>query len=97
MSIELKQIVMETIAETAMHPKTAWLVVAAANTAQLYGDLLAPALDGLVKVLSLFVMAILIRKHWLGTKKIELDIEKQEAENKEMREAKERSIIITNQ
>lgn len=65
----------EIAAQIVTHPKTAWLTVFIVNVSEWYIEWLSPIIMALTSVASFAVMIILVRYHWLNTKKLKLEIE----------------------
>ncbi len=95
MSSEIKQAATQMMNQAVTHPKTAWLTVFIVNISAWYVEWISPVILASTSILSFVIMILLVRYHWLNTDKLKLDIEKQLAENKKIKELENQIAGLT--
>jgi len=84
----IKAIANESVISLATSPKTGWLAVLIVNAIEFYVDFVSPVIIALTTILSFVMMILLVRYHWINTRKIKEDLKAMEYNNK-MNEKKE--------
>ena len=84
MNEEAKQVVSSIVT----HPKTAWMTVFFVNLSEWYIEWVSPVIIALTSILSFVIMLLLLKYHWLNTKKLEMEIKEQIRKSKEVDHAK---------
>jgi len=82
----IKAIVSDTTVALATSPKTGWLAVLVINAIEFYVDIVSPVIIALTTILSFVMMILLVRYHWINTRKIKADLKAVEYNNKKNEE-----------